>query len=621
MLRLVKLWIIISAGCVAAGWILSALKSLNVFGYLAFFLIFGVFGTWFWHQRRGQVNSLDWRVQARRFSRRFHRPLPLMFAIAAFLAALGGTIYAPNNYDALMYRVPRVLNWWSEAKWFWIPTANQAMNRSGTGFEWLMMPLLVFLRGDRPFYLINALSYCLMPGLIFSAFTGAGVSKRVAWAWMWVLPLGFCFVMEAGSIGNDFIGVIYILAALTFFFRAAQRSSVTDLRLAFLSAGLAIGVKAANLPLMLPIACAAWPARRLLRHGVLLNLLIIGLSLLVSFLPVAIFNQHFAGHWGGDPHNVERMTIYKPLSGFIGNTFQLVEQSLLPPILPHGHRLSGAIWAIFPERFRDSLMTDFPLLQWQVNELPQEESAGLGLGISLLALTSAIVALRHFRQKPQRRRGITGLLVGGMAWVAILPFMAKVGAPATGRLLASYYPLMLLPIVLHPSQSVLMRRAWWKFLAIMTGVAGMIALIITPSRPLWPAEILLGKLCVAFPKNEQLTRARTVYSVYRNRNDLFEGVRKMLPDSARVVGLIEGDDDPETSLWHPFGARVMVHLIGNARLRPREMKWVVVKNNVFGDAPGDFDKWLRSNGGNLVSQQTILEKVSVGPEEWSLVRF
>jgi len=556
--------------------------------------------------------------------RRFRRPLPLMFALTAALAALGGAIYSPNNYDHLTYRFPRMLHWWSQSGWHWIGTPVPAMNRSGADFEWLMMPSLVLLQSDRLFFLINISAFLLMPGLLFTTFVAAGVSKRVAWSWMWLLPLGFCFVMEAGSVGNDLMPVIFVLAAIDFSFQARLTASVVDLRFASLAAGLATGVKAANLPLLLPIACAAWPAWRLVRRGVVLNALTILLTLLVSFLPMALLNQHFAGHWAGDPHNLEQMTVQRPLSGIIGNTLQLTEQTLLPPIFPNAHSVSTRLWNLFPEHFRAALQRDFPKLSWRMNELPQEESAGVGLGLAIMAAAAIAVALLPSRRRPASPKppaGWSGLAIGAAAWIALLVYMMKIGAEATGRLVAAYYPLLLLPVLLHPAQRALVRRGWWRSLALLAGLAALMALAETPSRPLWPAQSLLEAAGRKFPQSQQLARARTVYSVYGHRGDLFAGIRAHLPASASVVGFIGDCDDPESSLWRPYGARRIVDLTGQERFQPPTLSWVVVKNSILGSQPDAFDRWLNQTGGSLDDQEEVIELVNAGPEKWSLVHF
>src|SRR5262249_7605160 len=151
-----------------------------------------------------------------RIWRRFRRPLPLAFAFLSFLVLLGGLIYAPANHTSLTYRIPRVLQWLAQEKWFWIHTSNYRMNDRACGIEWLSAPILLFTKSDRSLFLLNFIPFLLLPGLIFSLFVRLGVWPRVAWQWMWLLPTGYTFLLQAGSTANDTFPVVYVLAAMDF---------------------------------------------------------------------------------------------------------------------------------------------------------------------------------------------------------------------------------------------------------------------------------------------------------------------------------------------------------------------------------------------------------------------
>lgn len=56
--------------------------------------------------------------------------LPLLFISIAFLALVGGTLYPPSNYDALSYRLPRILHWLDLGHWHWIDSPNTRQNYS-----------------------------------------------------------------------------------------------------------------------------------------------------------------------------------------------------------------------------------------------------------------------------------------------------------------------------------------------------------------------------------------------------------------------------------------------------------------------------------------------------------
>jgi hypothetical protein len=129
------------------------------------------------------------------------------------LVFIGGALYRPSNYDALTYRLPRVLHWLAQEQWHWIHTANYRMNDRSCGFEWLTAPVVLATGSDRALFLINFISFLLLPGLVFSVFTRLGVRRRVAWHWMWLLPTGYNFLLQAGSIGNDSFAAVDALAA------------------------------------------------------------------------------------------------------------------------------------------------------------------------------------------------------------------------------------------------------------------------------------------------------------------------------------------------------------------------------------------------------------------------
>ena len=185
---------------------LSAVHQLNRAGYAVAFLL-GLLVVWTLRGSLFPGGLRGWNLRKTR--RRFRRVFPLAFLILASLAILGGVTHAPSNYDALAYRVPRVLHWLAAGQWHWIDTDFQRVNTRACGMEWLSAPLVAFTGTDRWLFLINAVSFCLLPGLVFSLFTRVGVRRRVAWHWMWLLPTGYCYLLQAGSIASDMFSAVF----------------------------------------------------------------------------------------------------------------------------------------------------------------------------------------------------------------------------------------------------------------------------------------------------------------------------------------------------------------------------------------------------------------------------
>ena len=308
-----------------SGWLLSALGHLDLPGYgcsLLFLLIVLA------------VRREKWTGQKWPRSGRFRKAVPCLWLLLTILILAGGMLYQPNNYDYLTYRFPRILNWCWEHYWHWIDAASNRMNYSATGFEWLMAPLFVFFKTDRLFFIINFVSWLFLPGLVFSVFRRLGVSPRMAWWWMWLLPSGYCYVLQAGSAGNDSFAAVYLLASLHYALKAREAKCARDVVLSCLAAALLSGTKASNLPLLLPCFIALLPVlMTLVRRPVLLTACVLA-CVPASFLPMALLNQKYTGDWSGDPANNSGMRLSDPVAGLVGNSLQTAVGNLAPPLFP-----------------------------------------------------------------------------------------------------------------------------------------------------------------------------------------------------------------------------------------------------------------------------------------------
>ena len=609
------IWICGCAYLICAGWLLSALHQLHPVGY-ALALLPGILIALLWLKK----NPPTFRPQ--KIFRRCRRPLPAIFFLLAALVFLGGILYAPNNFDALTYRLPRMLNWLAAGKWFWISTINERQNYSGANWEWIAMPFLSLLRSDRGMFLINALGFLLMPGLLFSIFRRLGVARKVAWTWMWLLPLAYGYLTQAGSIGNDFLGALFCLLSIYFGLRARRSGRVTDVWLALLAAALLTGVKLSNLPLALPCLVAVWPALGQLKKNLAGSVAVIGIAAVISALPIMALNQIYTGSWNGDPQNEYRMQIKNPVAGLLGNGFLQAEQSLVPPVLPGSNKIHKRLFQALPE----SLKNGFPrLTSVKINELPGEEGAALDLAITLPLLLVSLIAVCGF-QRAGSLKNIFSLWppVVLAAWISVLVCMAKLGSEAGPRLMLPYYPLALVPWLLLPAQSCLLRWQSWRIFLALTAAAALPVLVLSMARPLWPAQTVTARLARAHPNNQNLQRLATTYAAYAHRNDILAPLRAGLPADAREIGFIAGSNDTDYSLWRPFGNRLVKDLRPDIDqfLEQPNVEWVVVKEDIWPEiSPVPFEKWAQEHSAKIVLTQSIVELVSAGPQNWSLLHI
>jgi hypothetical protein len=422
-----------------------------------------------------------------------------------------------------------------------------------------MAPFIILAKSDRLLFLINVISYTLLPGMIYSAFTRLGISKRVSWCWMWILPTAYCFAIQAGSIGNDCFAAVYFLAAVVFSLRASHESSWECAALAFLSAALLTGAKSSNLPLLLPVAFVILSAvKPLLIRPVILTVVLL-CTAVVSILPIAVLNTMHAGDWSGDRQNLGKMKLEHPVDGVVGNSLQIAIGAIAPPVYPMARQWNNAALALIGKEPFISLHAHFPRLGLMLGELPMEESAGLGLGITLLLMLS-LVACVIIGIGKHGFGSNKAIIFGGLCWIALLAYMSKMGSECAARLVAAYYPGLLVPILSIRSQTIIVRKRFWLFIAVVCQLSVLPALILNPARPLIPAGILTTWVNRMHSFGTLGQRIQSVYEIYRARNDNNARVRGHLPAGVKVIGFAGGGDESEYSFWKPFGSQNVVDI-------------------------------------------------------------
>ncbi len=548
--RLLLIW---AAASVAAGWDLAALHGLSAPGYAVAWPLVGL-GLMLLLRERHPAMPLVRRRWLAVCRRRFRRPLPLIFLIVAGMALAGGILYAPNNYDALTYRLPRMLNWLYAGTWFWIPTPDPRLNFSGTTWEWMAMPVLALLHSDRGMFLINLAGFLMLPGLLFSIFLELGVTRRVAWVWMWVLPCAYGYATQAGGIGNDLFGAVLCLLSVYFGLRARRSDMASEAWLALLAAALMTGEKLSNLPLALACLVAVWPMIGKMLKFWPRTLAVACLAAVISALPIMALNQLHTGNWTGDPHNAVQAQVNSPAAALLGNGILLVEQTFMPPLLPGSRKIQAALEHHVPPAWHRLLKASYPRYYLsQLNEIPGEEAAGVGLGITLLVLIGTIVTGLHLVLRNVREAGARLFPpVVLAAWIATAVYLLKMGSEAAPRLMLPYYPLALIPFILMPAQRQLLHRRWWRVLLVVAALSVFPAMILSVSRPLWPAQTISAQLARAHPDSRLFKRLNDSYGAYARRNDVLAPIRAHLPAEAREIAFAASPNDASYSLWRPI---------------------------------------------------------------------
>jgi len=626
----VLLWVWFCAYLNCAGWALSAIHELNARGYAVALLVgFIVLCVW---RKRTSSRMLP-QVRWRKIRRRFRRPFPLAFLVLAALAFLGGALYPPTNYDALAYRTPRVLFWLAEGHWYWIHTDFQRLNVRGCGFEWVTAPIVALAHTDRFLFVINAICFALLPGRVFSLLIRLGVRGRMAWQWMWLFPTGYCYLLQAGSIANDLFGALIAMAAIEFALRARESGRVGPLWVAILGAGLMTASKAFNLLLLLPWLAAAWPAWRSLFRRPVVSILVLAMSAGTSLIPTALLNLKHCGDWTGMAvEHTQNLANGAPGFHIAVNAVLLVMQNFVPPVFPLAGAWNHLMTRLIPPALSALLDQNFEEAgaRLELGEMQQEEAAGLGFGLSLLL--AAVFIFKILRQ-PHPCFSWPGLrtlfqphwLVPLAAAAAAGVFMAQSGLGCPARYLAPFYALLVAPILASGAGPLPpMRSTRWRRAGMLVFLLAGLLIVVIPGRPLWPAVSLLRAVGADHSSHHLLTRAWAVYSVYEHRADAFRPVREELPAEANPLGLITGDD-PETSLWRPFGSRRILHVCRDdtpEEIRRQGIQYVLASSGVLTqNQKVSLDQWLTKNNAELVQRISLDLRAGQGSSDWYLIKL
>lgn len=317
------------------------------------------------------------------------------------------------------------------------------------------------------------------------------------------------------------------------------------------------------------------------------------------------------------------MTANNPVTGVVGNVFQFLLQNFCPPLFPFAGWWNRHAPQFLPHALV-AISTHFDTGFFQLGELPTEDSAGIGLGLSVLLWLAICV---NFLTR--KRFSVSAFCFPHSAflilpWLALLAYSAKSGMTTASRLIAPYYPLLLPLILIGSGQCKFICSRVWKILIAINLIFAFVILILTPDRPLWPAQAVLSKLAVQDPNSHLIARAQEVYSIYAHRADPLAEVRELLPANINVVGFIGGEDDCDISLWLPLGSRRVEHFFATdsaQSIRQHGIQYVVIGEDTLLQQNRTITNWLQKSDAELVGSATATLKISAGPQQWFVVQL
>lgn len=627
VLRLAGCWLLWSAWCSASGLLLSAVRQLDSPGY-AILLPVLLGCLWHWLKITSPVQSTAINP-AKKILRRLRRPAALVYVAVALLSLLAGFLYAPWGSDAVNYRLPRILYWWSAHHWYWIGTLDHRLDYNSVGFEWQMLPVIELTRSDRFLFLLNWLPFLLMPGLVFKVFRALGVNGRSARRWMWLLPCGYCFALQCSGLQNDGYTVNYLLVSILFAVAGFHARRTGLLLMSVLAAALLTGAKLSNLPLLLPLAFFWWPTLRHVRWLDWKVPVVLAVALFCSFAPLTFFCWKNTGDWAGDPADQWNIKTHGVAGAAIANAVILLNDAAQLPCLPASQHLEIILNGFNHSPFVSWLKQS----HWQFNgvhfgEMAYEGGAGLGFGVAIYTLFLILGGLFVPTRATSSERGsaipFEWRMALWLAWVSYFVFLAKLGSSQSARIAAPYYPLLFVTLLRHPRVVALERK---KIAGVFAGAAAATVLpviFLTPARPLIPIQTL-----AAIIHRPAMEKIAAQYRLWDNLHDDLAPLRAQLPADAVQLGYAGSSFDTPYDLCKPPGRRAIVELglpPGSGKLPSPDLKYAVVTEAGLQERYQlNLKTWLDRTRGQVVFEfqrnMTLDAHSGAQVESWYLVKF
>ena len=447
------------------------------------------------------------------------------------------------------------------------------------------MPILLTFPWDHLVFLPNWISLLFFPQLVFQVWRDWGVPSRIAWYWMWLLPAGFCYSLQACNSSNDILATFFALAAFALL-RRGRKVPPVDLLCSLLSIALATGVKLTMLPLAVPWAILAFSQVRIFLRWPKLTLVGAAWSALISFVPNVVANIVHVGDPSGlslEP-SVLRHAPY--LDRFVGNLFIIFLNNVTFPTLAYLTRFGALLKAFGVGQIVDREFETDTLYLYPYYSVEQE-----GLGIMVLLAGGMIFlfaftrgyAARSWRRLTETR---TRLLMHVAMWALFFFFMFVSTSAQPARLVSGYYPFVLTTFFVGSGFVVGRRRFLTKAFAVLALVGVIFCALFATDYPL----IALGS---DFSGQSRFEIAQEIY------------LNRVVPPSEKAIGLMRYWNEWESWAWKPYGSRQVYELPESpapADLARDQIHYVIITQHFLTARSERIEDWVAAHRAHVVGQ-------------------
>jgi hypothetical protein len=209
--------------------------------------------------------------------------------------------------------------------------------------------------------------------------------------------------------------------------------------------------------------------------------------------------------------------------------------------------------------------------------------------------------------------------------VAWLGYMSKIGGEDSSRLVAVYYLLGIGAILaIVPVDGIVVHRRLWKWVGYAAMAMIFPVLLLNPSRPLLPLHLLVDGLRKIGVPASPVAQLEENHRLRAFRFDGFRDLLQSVPATETAIGAIAGSDDPEVSLWLPFGSREVIEVSAD-RNTPGDLSAMHIHYVVVSAVPLQFSYHMTLDGLLDEWSMTLVQKKDLTfttqqTTEWSLIR-
>jgi hypothetical protein len=181
-----------------------------------------------------------------------------------------------------------------------------------------------------------------------------------------------------------------------------------------------------------------------------------------------LLNIRHLGDWSGMVLEHAGMDMKNPLVGVWGNALLLLSANFVPTFSPLAGSWNRSALDALPHILTAPMVVNFEEGFNALGEMPTEDWAGLGFGLSVLLAVSLLAPFRPgsvANKGPVSSRWIPRGLVWAVLvapWLALLAYGMRTGMVSSARLISLYYALLLPLLLVGGRQAEIVRRCWWR---------------------------------------------------------------------------------------------------------------------------------------------------------------